>query len=118
MFIVEDEALVLLVFEDVAADLGWTVAGLAQDEATALRLLADVQPSVAVIDINLGRSNGFGVSAACHARGIPVLFVTAFTVDGVPPECGDDPILAKPFSIEDFGKALDRCIGRKGATIA
>ena len=117
MFIVEDEVLLLSVLEDVGAELGWTIAGGARDEGTALRVLAGIRPSVAVIDINLGLSTGFGVSAACHARAIPVLFVTGFTGEDIPRECGDDPILAKPFSINDFARALDRCVSRQDATV-
>jgi CheY-like chemotaxis protein len=110
MLIVEDEAMVSLMLEDVAADLGWRVAGTAYSEGVALQLLSDIRPTVAVIDVNLRASTSFGVSAVCRARGIPVLFVTGYTADDIPEECGDSPVLAKPFSIDDFARALTRCV--------
>lgn len=110
MIIIEDEALVSLMIEVFAGDLGWQVAGAAYTEATALELVERTSPSVAVIDINLGSTTGFRVAAECHARGVPVLFVTGFTAENLPKECSDDPILPKPFSAEEFDRALSRCL--------
>jgi len=118
IIIVEDEALVSEVIEMLAGDLGWEIAGTAYSGGAALSLLDKVRPTVAVIDINLGATTSFDVSAACHVRGVPVLFVTGFTAEDIPKECGDDPILAKPFSIEDFSLALGRCLqGQNQATV-
>jgi DNA-binding response OmpR family regulator len=110
MMIVEDEALVSLMIEVFAAELGWQIAGTAYSEATALELVERIRPAVAVIDINLGSTTGFSVAAECHLRGVPVLFVTGFTAENVPKECGDDPVLPKPFSSEEFDRALSRCV--------
>ena len=100
MFIVEDEALLLSVLEDVGAELGWTIAGGARDEGTALRVLAGIRPSVAVIDINLGLSTGFGVSAACHAAGLGGGIALAF----VGPRLigAEGPMLEEMWRFEQF----------------
>jgi len=105
--IVEDEALISLVIQEMSGYLGWQLAGSARNETAALLLLETIQPSVAVIEIYLNRSTGFQVAAACRARGIPVLFISDFRTEIAPAECGDDLILAKPFSIDDFERALN-----------
>jgi CheY-like chemotaxis protein len=111
MLIVEDEPIISMMLERLAGDLGWAIAGTASSESEALALLDGSAPSVAVLDINLGASStSLSVAALCRARGVPVLFITAYTVAPVPAECGDAPILAKPFSEEDFGAALGRCL--------
>jgi len=112
MLIVEDEPLVATTIEMVAADLGWQLAGTAFTEESALKLLATVTPTVAVVDINLGPTNSFRVSTKCRAMGVPVLFVTGYVASDVPAECGYNPILAKPFSIDEFEAALGRCLSR------
>jgi two-component SAPR family response regulator len=111
MIIVEDEAIISLMIESLADDLGWAVGGTASNEAEAKLLLECCMPSVAVLDINLGASStSLSVAAICRERGVPVLFITAYTAAPLPAACGDAPILAKPFSTEDFEAALGRCV--------
>jgi two-component SAPR family response regulator len=110
MIIVEDEAPVLLVIEEMAADLGWDIIGVAQTEATAFELLRKTRPTIAVLDIHLGLTTSFAVAAACHDHGVAVLFTTGYTAVSVPEGFGDGPTLAKPFSPEDLAVALQRCL--------
>jgi DNA-binding response OmpR family regulator len=109
MLIVEDDATVSLLIEMFAAELGWQVAGVAYTVAQAFNLLERLSPSIAVLDIELGRATSVGVAAACRLRGVPVLFVTGLTAQDVPRECGNDPVLPKPFSENEFERALSRC---------
>lgn len=111
MIIVEDEALVCLTIQMFAEELGWQIAGTASSESAALELLGQVAPALAVIDINLGSGTSFRAVSACRERGVPVLFVTDLAADKAPEECGDDPVLGKPFSLDDFDRALRRCVG-------
>lgn len=112
MIIVENEATVSMLIGMFAEELGWQVAGTAYSQSAALNLLEDVSPTIAVIDINLGSPASFEVAAACRGRGIPVLFITGFADDHVPDECGDDPRLAKPFSVDEFKLALSQSRAR------
>jgi len=109
MFIVEDEPTVSVLIEMLAVELGWQVTGVASSEAEALDLLELANPSIAVLDVDLGTTSSLGVAAVCRARGIAVLFITGLTAQDVPQECGDDAVLAKPFSEEEFEVALRRC---------
>jgi CheY-like chemotaxis protein len=114
MVIVEDEPLIAMMIGGMAADLGWDVAWIAHNEPAAFDLLgSNAPPSVAVLDIALGRTKSFVLAAACRDRDIPVLFITGYALTQVPDECGDSPVLAKPFSPDDFQTALVRCLDRK-----
>jgi CheY-like chemotaxis protein len=116
MLIVEDEPIISMMIESFADDLGWAVAGTARSEAEALAILDTSVPTVAVLDIRLGGSaTSLSLAAACRARSVPVLFVTAYTAQALPDACGDAPVLAKPFSTEDFETALARCVAGESA---
>src|SRR5689334_5996437 len=88
MLIVEDEALICMVIEDFATDLGWNVVGVAHSEAAALKLLEEITPTIAVLDINLGSTNSFSIARLCQERGIAVLFTTGYTQMPIPEGCG------------------------------
>ena len=110
IIIVEDEPLISIMIEDMAQGLGWIVAGCAYNADQALALVHTAKPSLALLDIELGRGTSLDVAAACRERGIPVLFVTGYTARDLPSECGDTPVLAKPFSAEQLSRAMGRCV--------
>jgi len=114
MLIVEDEPLIAMLIEDIATELGWSVAGVARTERAAFELLDSITPTIAVLDINLGSTDSFGVAQTCQERGIPVLFTTGYTLVPIPEGCGSCPVLTKPFSPDDFPVAVERCLD--GAT--
>ena len=108
LMIVEDEPLIAMMIEEMAGEIGWTVEGSLHSEADAFAFLNDNQPLLAVLDINLGLTTSLGVAAACHDRNIPVVFTTGYTAADVPPQCGNAPVLAKPFSTEELARAIKR----------
>jgi CheY-like chemotaxis protein len=108
LIIVEDEPLISMMMEEFADELGWSVSGCAYGEADALILLDCTSPQLALLDINLGANTSLSVAAACRQRDIPVVFITGYTARDVPSECGDAPVLAKPFSPNDLDQALRR----------
>ena len=74
----------------------------AHDVPTALRLLRQHTPDVAVIDVNLGATSGFDlVEALRRESGIPVVLLTARDAEGdkvLGLELGADDYVTKPFS--------------------
>jgi len=114
MIVVEDEAMVSAMIEMFAVELGWQVVGTAYSEAAALDLIERFDPTVAVMDVYLGSANSCRVADACRAQGIAVLFVTGYTAADLPKECGHDPVLPKPFSVQEFEQALYRCLEGQG----
>ncbi|MDB5623307.1 MAG: response regulator [Devosia sp.] len=108
LMIVEDEPLIAMMIEEMADEIGWPVGGCLHTEADAFTYLNAHRPALAVLDINLGLTTSLGIAAACHDRKIPVVFTTGYTAADVPPQCGNAPVLAKPFSTEELARAIQR----------
>ena len=108
LMIVEDEPLIAMMIEEMADEIGWPVGGSLHTEADAFAFLNAHQPAIAVLDINLGLTTSLGIAAACHDRNIPVVFTTGYTAADVPSQCGNAPVLAKPFSTQELAVAIKR----------
>lgn len=106
LIIVEDEVLISLMVEDMAADLGWAVAGAAQTQSAALTLLESCTPHLALLDVDLGSTSSFAVMDACRARNIPMVFITGYMSRDLPDHVRDGQVLAKPFSTQDLAGAI------------
>ena len=112
VLIVEDEALVSMLLEDMLADHGCEVAASASRIAQALELVADLGLVVdaAILDVNLGGEPIFPVADALAARGVPFAFATGYGAGGLPDSWRDRPTLQKPFSHDEVGRALVQAI--------
>lgn len=116
IMIVEDEALVALMVEDLLTDFGCEISGSfgAVDEALAYLKDAAVPPPAldgAVLDVNIGGTMVFPVAERLRAAGIPFIFATGY---GALPRQGfeDVTVLNKPIdphlledAVKRFGKA-------------
>lgn len=93
--IVEDEAISALAISGMIEDAGWVIAGVAASGELALELVAETDPDVVLMDIQLkGSLSGIEVAAAiARSSGIPIIFTTAYSVtevladDEVPDQC-------------------------------
>lgn len=106
VLLVEDEALVAMMMEDVLEDLGWEVAGSFGDVTPTLAWLADHDLDAAVLDINLGTEMVFPIAEALKARGTPFTFLTGYTA---PPRAEEfsNPILNKPVDVDQLERVLE-----------
>ena len=116
IMIVEDEALVALMVEDLLTDFGCQISGSfgAVDEALAYLTEAATPPPAldgAVLDVNIGGTMVFPVAERLRAAGIPFVFATGY---GALPRKGFEEVLVlnkpiDPVLLEDavkgFGKA-------------
>jgi DNA-directed RNA polymerase specialized sigma24 family protein len=101
VMIIEDEMIIALDLENLVADLGHTVIGIATTREEAVRLARKEHPELVLADIQLADGSS-GVDAAHEIldnASIPIIFITAF------PEClltGERPeptyLVQKPFS--------------------
>ena len=79
--VVEDEAMIAMMIEDMLEDLGCEVAGSFGDLRTALSWLKLHGDEVdgALLDVNLAGETVFPVADLLYARGTPFGFVTSYT---------------------------------------
>lgn len=99
ILIVEDEAMVAMMIEDMLTDLGCTVVGVAASVAEALALADDeaLELDGAVLDVNLGGEKVFPVATRLRSRGVPFVFSTGYGRAAITSEFARDPVLAKPY---------------------
>jgi CheY-like chemotaxis protein len=114
VLLVEDEALVAMLLEDMLADQGCSVVatGARLDEALTHANNMALEFDVALLDLNLAGESTFSVAAVLAARNIPFAFSTGYGASGLPPEWRDRPTLQKPFTVDDMTKALRQALGR------
>jgi glycerophosphoryl diester phosphodiesterase len=70
VLVVEDEALVSMLVEDMLTDLGCTIIGPAAEIEEALRLAGSADIDAALLDVNLGGRPIFPVADALKANGL------------------------------------------------
>jgi CheY-like chemotaxis protein len=106
VLVVDDEALIAMLIEDMLLDIGCKVVGpaYALDEAVALARDADID--CAILDLNLEGVPTFPVARALRARGIPFVFASGYAAGGLGEDFDDVPVLQKPFTAYDIASAV------------
>lgn len=104
--VVEDEAMVAMMTEDMLIDLGFEVVAIASSVKEALARSRTADFDVAVLDVNLRGDKVFPVAEALLALRIPFVFTTGYGVEGVRKDLRHAPIAAKPFSADDLEQKL------------
>jgi DNA-binding LytR/AlgR family response regulator len=112
VLIVEDEALIAMMAEDMIDSLGCVVAGLAATVGDAQTALVETDFDVAVLDVNLNGNTSMGLAAELKQRGTPFAFTTGYGAGGIDAEHHDMPVLTKPYSIADLETALRTCAAK------
>ncbi|WP_038960176.1 response regulator [Bradyrhizobium japonicum] len=102
VLIVEDEMLVLMMIEDMLADLGCKSVTSAATVAKALALIDAQAFDFAMLDVNLNGSDSRPVAEALSACGVPIVYSTGNTDHGSRDGYSDRPVLRKPFTYEEL----------------
>jgi CheY-like chemotaxis protein len=108
ILLVEDEAIIAIMIEDMLADLGCEVVGPAANVAEAARLARTEQLAGAFLDVNLGGASIYPVADLLSARQIPFVFVSGYGAGGIDPRFVGTPVLSKPILDADLERAVDR----------
>ena len=99
IMVVEDESIVAMEIKGSLTDLGYTVTAIASSGEVALNKIAETQPDLVLMDINL-KGDMDGVQTAEKVRenfGIPVIYLTAYA---------DNNTLQRAKVTEPFGYIL------------
>jgi CheY-like chemotaxis protein len=107
VLVVEDEALVSMLVEDMLSDLGCTVIGPAAEIEEALRLAGSAEIDAALLDVNLGGRPVFPVADALKARGVPFAFASGYGEAGLSESHRGALVLQKPFREADLRRVLE-----------
>jgi len=116
VLVVEDEALVAMMIEDMLTDLGCVVVDVASSLAKALALAEDPALALdgALLDLNLSGEKVYPVAERLAARGVPFIFSTG-AMAGIVDGYSHVPLLTKPFKPRALEEALLSVFGGPGA---
>lgn len=109
VLLVEDQVLIAMSLEAELKDFGFDVTGIAPDVATALKMIQQDPPDLAVLDVNLRRENSIPVAQALMGLGVHFVFATGYGTDvDLPPEFAAVPVVDKPYHVNDVLEKLRR----------
>lgn len=107
ILIIEDEALVAMLLEDMVADLGHHTTGIASSLAEAKEMLErGPAPDVVILDVNLSGTLSYPVADLLSERGIPFVFSTGYGRQDHMRRYAS-PVLQKPFNLSELRRTLD-----------
>lgn len=106
VLVVEDDAMVCIMLEDMLGELGYIIAAQAARIDGALEALRTGEFDLAILDINVGGEAISPVAEALAARGTPFVLATGDDERGLPELYRDRPMLAKPFRIDRLERML------------
>lgn len=114
VMIIEDEAIIAMDLQDIVADMGHAITGVARTEKGAIELAGKERPDLILSDIQLAdNSSGIdAVNAILKKTGdIPVIFITAFPerlLTGERPEPAF--VITKPYSEDQVRSAVSQAM--------
>ena len=78
ILVVEDEAMIAMLVEEMVLDFGSEVVGPAAKMGEALRLASDASLDAAILDVNVGGAVVYPVADLLRGRGVPIIFATGY----------------------------------------
>jgi CheY-like chemotaxis protein len=106
ILVVEDEAAISLLLEDMLLDFGCEVVGPAGRLAAALDLAASEAFDLAILDVNVAGEPIYPVAEALEERKVPFVFSTGYGSAGIKEPYRDRPVVQKPFAQNDLRQRL------------
>jgi len=118
ILVVEDEALIAMDLQALLEDAGYSVLGPANSSAAAIAIINANEADVALLDVNLGRSDAFGVATILTERKTQVIFLTGHTAHKLPPAHRHLPLVSKPYLPHVLLQAVQSALERQAASQA
>jgi CheY-like chemotaxis protein len=106
VLIVEDEIVVALFLEDILAEFGYEVAGVASRLEEGLARAEAPDFAMAILDVHLNGRDVFPLADRLAERRLPFVFATGYGARGIPERHAGRPVLQKPFLPADLSRAL------------
>jgi DNA-binding response OmpR family regulator len=100
--VVEDEAMIAMLIEDMLLDAGCTAVDVAGRMDSAMRFAETGSYDFVILDVNLGGTPSYPIADVLAKRDIPVIFATGYGVGGLKASYAGAPTLQKPFVRADL----------------
>jgi CheY-like chemotaxis protein len=110
VLVVEDEALIAMLVEDMIHDSGGEMVGSAGTLSDAVDLARTAQADVALLDLDLKGTLAYPAADVLRERGMPIVFTSGYGSHGVIERFRDCPILDKPFDQHSLEQAIDTAL--------
>jgi DNA-binding response OmpR family regulator len=107
IFLVEDEALILMMLAEMIGELGHRVVAEAGNIQDAQVLAETAIFDLAILDINIDGSSIVPVAEIIDSRGLPFLFISGYGSAARPDAFIERPALEKPVSISILGETIN-----------
>jgi CheY-like chemotaxis protein len=107
VLVVEDEAIVAMLLENILDDIGCAVIGPALTLQQADELVAQESAiDAAILDVNLHGERIYPVAEILAGRNVPIAFATGYGEGGLDGAWRGRPTVQKPYTIADIVRVL------------
>ena len=113
ILIIEDEILILMMIEDMLADLGCESVAVALKIGPAISLIEGQEFDTAILDLNLNGIESYPIADALTVRDVPYFFSTGNSLTNVKDGYRDQDVLKKPFTFDQLSNMLSRSLLRQ-----
>jgi CheY-like chemotaxis protein len=110
VLVIEDEMLILMMIEDMLADLGCDSVAVASKIGPAISLIEGQDFDTAMLDMNLNGIESYPVADALTARDVPYFFSTGNSLTNMKDGYRGQDVLKKPFTFEQLSNMLSRSL--------
>lgn len=109
VLIVDDEPVIADYLAALLEDAGVSDTVCVYDLESATEALDQVEPTLAILDVNIGRALVFPLAQLLREKGVPILFSTGMARAEFPQEWTDAPVLPKPVNPSALLAAVQAC---------
>jgi CheY-like chemotaxis protein len=106
ILVVEDEAIVAMMLDDILTELGHQVVGPIHRVNKALEIAQNEPLDMALLDVHVAGTEVYAVAERLEERHIPFVFTTGYGKIGLRESFRDKPVLQKPFSVKSLSDIL------------
>ncbi|RWF38858.1 MAG: response regulator [Mesorhizobium sp.] len=114
VLILEDEFLVAMLLEDLLLEMGHQVVGSLAQVGEAMTFADQADIDLAILDINLAGTKSFPVAEILRRRGIPFVFATGYSSDGLTGDFENELTLQKPYDPDELMRTIEEASARAG----
>lgn len=106
LLLVEDEALIAMMAEDLVEAIGHRVVVSAATLREGHERCDEADFDAALLDVNLNGDSSMALAERLAAQNCPFAFTTGYGAGGIDPAYADRPVLTKPYTLTDLQDVL------------